>query len=99
MVRHVVFMTFNEGVEAEARTDLIEKLYAMADTVEVIRALEVGQNFAEAPSACDLVLMVDVDNEDALDLYNDHPNVVPVSELVMQLCSATYVVDYEIAMG
>lgn len=99
MIRHVVMFKFKDETDSAARTDFVERIERMVGEVEVIRALELGRNFAESARAFDLVLMVDVDNEEALEIYGSHPKHLPVKELAGQLCSASYVVDYELIQG
>lgn len=96
MIRHVVMFKFKPEVKTEARMEFTDRLLRLKDEVEVIRALEVGQNLVASPRACDIVLMVDVDDEAALNIYGDHPNHVPVKQLAAELCSETRVVDYAI---
>jgi hypothetical protein len=96
MIRHVVMFKFKPEVDKTARVDFAQKLSQLAQDIEVVRALEIGQNFAVSPRASDLVLIVDVDNEEALRVYGDHPKHQPVKQLSAQLCSESHVVDYVI---
>jgi hypothetical protein len=99
MIRHVVMFKFRDEIDSDTRTDFINRVNRMAVEVEVIRALELGQNFADSPRAYDLVLIVDLDNEEALEIYASHPKHLPVKEMAAQLCSAFPVVDYELIQG
>lgn len=99
MVRHVVMFKFKDETPVEQRTAFINSIYQLATDIDVIRALEIGQNFADSPRAFDFVLMVDFDDEDGLHIYAEHPKHQPVIEMAGQVCSATHVVDYEIAQG
>ena len=97
MVRHVVFFKFKPEVEKQARFDFSARLRQLQQDIDVIRALEVGQNFTESPRAMDLILTVDVDNQHDLAIYDQHPLHQPVKQMAAQLCSETRVVDYVIA--
>jgi hypothetical protein len=96
MVRHVVMFKFKPETEMEHRMAFVQRLLRLTDEVEVIRALEVGQNITETPRASDLVLIVDLDDEEALKIYGDHPNHQPVKQMIAEICSETRVVDYVI---
>ena len=97
MIRHVVMFKFKPEVDKQARVDFAQKLSQLALDIDVIRALEIGQNFALSPRASDIVLIVDVDDEEALRVYDDHPKHLPVKQLSTQLCSESRVVDYVLA--
>lgn len=97
MVRHVVMFRFKPEVDTASRVDFLRGLRQLAQDIEVIRALEIGENFTPSPRAADLVLMVDVDDEKALAEYAGHPDHIPVRNMIAQLCSESWIVDYVIA--
>lgn len=94
MIRHVVFFKFKPEIEKKTRQEFTAMLHRLLDDVEVVKRVEVGKNFTDSPRACDLVLIVDVDNETALQIYADHPKHKPVKEKAAAICEASYVVDY-----
>ena len=94
MIRHVVMFKFKPDVSKHDRQKLVDMLHRLQEDVEVVRKLQVGKNFTDSPRACDLVLIVDVDNETALQVYSDHPDHQPVKQRVGEICEASYVVDY-----
>src|SRR5688500_14980236 len=94
MIRHVVMFKFKPEVEKAARIDLMRRVRALPQDIDVIRSLTIAENFAQSPRACDFILMVDVENETDLQIYGDHPKHQPVKQLSAELCSGTYVVDY-----
>jgi len=94
MIRHVVMFKFKPETPESARQAFVAKLHALTDDIPVIRALEIGENFAEGSRACDIVLMVDVENEADLETYSNHPDHQPVKQLSVEICSASHVVDY-----
>ena len=76
---------------------LIEKLNGLKDNIELIKALEVGVNFAQSDRAFDISLTVIVKDKDALNAYAVHENHLPVVEFIKSNGIETKVVDYEIA--
>lgn len=97
MIRHVVMFKFKPEVDTAQRIDFVGQLNRLIDEIEVIRRLEIGQNITQSPRASDIVLMVDVDDEEALAVYADHPKHLPVKQLAAQLCSESRVVDYAVS--
>lgn len=94
MIRHVVMFKFKEETDKKARQEFVDTLHRLLDDIEVVRRLEVGKNFTDSPRTCDIVLLVDVDNEAALKIYADHPKHQPVKQRAGEICEASYVVDY-----
>ncbi|MEO0563830.1 MAG: Dabb family protein [Chloroflexota bacterium] len=97
MIRHVVMFKFKDDASNDDRAGFVEMLYKLADEVPQVRQLEVGNNFTDSPRACDLVLVVDLDDEAALKAYAAHPNHQPVLQRAGEVCAASYVVDYTLA--
>jgi hypothetical protein len=97
MIRHVVLFKFKPEVDAAERDELVRMLGQLAQDVEVIRELSVGVDVAGSASACDVALIVDFDDREALDVYEAHPLHQPVIRRVDELCAAVHVVDYEMA--
>ncbi len=94
MIRHVVMFKFKDEVAEADRRGFIDQLHALSPTIPEIKQLEIGENLTTSARACDVVLMVDVENEDDLQTYADHPDHQPVKQRAGEICSATYVVDY-----
>lgn len=96
VVRHVVFFKFKPETETADRVEFAGMLRQLQQDIDIIRSLEVGQNFTESPRAMDLILIVDFDNQHDLAVYDQHPKHQPVKQKGAQLCSETRVVDYVI---
>jgi hypothetical protein len=95
MIRHVVFFKFKPEIDQAARSDFVDRLRSLK-SIEVVQSIGVGVNFADSPRAFDVALIVDVADRQALAVYADHPQHVPVKQLAVQLCSALPLVDYEL---
>lgn len=97
MVRHIVFFKFKPEADKQARIDFMGKLRQLQQDIDVIRSLQVGQNFTESGRAMDVALIVDVDNQHDLAVYDQHPLHQPVKQAASQICSETRVVDFVVA--
>ncbi len=95
MIKHIVFFKLSD--EGLKQKDLmVEKLNSLKDSIDFIRALEVGINFAQEDRAFDISLTIIVDSKEALDNYAKHENHIPVVEFIKSLGTQSKVVDYEI---
>lgn len=96
MIRHAVMFKFKDAVTQADREAFVAMLHKLAEDIDEVRGLTVGHNVTDAARACDLLLLVDVDNADALHAYAQHPAHQPVLQRAGEVCSASYVVDYPI---
>lgn len=94
MIRHVVMFKFKDETSSDERQQFIASLHQLADDIDIIKALDVGENITEAARACDIVLIVDLEGDNALEIYANHPDHIPVKQRAGAICSASYVVDY-----
>ena len=95
MIKHIVFFKLSdEGLEK--KDEIVLKLNNLKDEIDLIRALEVGINFAQEDRAFDLSLTVIVDSKEALDQYAKHEKHIPVVEFIKSLGTQSKVVDYEL---
>lgn len=95
MLRHIVMIKFNQGEnlpEVSARTK--EQLLALEKSIEPLLKMEVGLNISTRPSAYDLVLVADFDNEHGLAIYRDHPEHIKVLDYLKTVMEKATVVDY-----
>jgi len=65
-------------------------------TIDPLLNMEVGLNFSTRPTAYDLVLIADFENEDGLNHYRDHPEHIEVLDYLRTVIEKTTVVDYTI---
>ncbi len=71
-----------------------EKLEALTAKIPELKNMEVGLNVKTKPSAHDLVLIADFDNEEGLNAYRVHPEHVKILEIMKETVEKTAVVDY-----
>lgn len=94
MVRHVVMFKFKPETDTRARVDFARMVTGLMDQVEVIRSLEIGQDFLRSPRSYDMLLVVDVDDEEALKIYANHPDHQPILKRAGEICAHVAVLDY-----
>jgi uncharacterized protein YaiE (UPF0345 family) len=95
MIKHIVFFKLSE-YGMEQRDLIVEKLNNLKKEIDLIRALEVGINFAEEERAFDIALTVILDDKDALLDYASHEKHVELVTFLKLLDTHTKVVDYEV---
>ena len=83
--------TFNE-VSLKVKS-MIEKLL---DDIPELKRMEVGLNVSIKPSAFDLVLTSDFDDENGLNVYREHPKHQKVLDYLQSVMEKAAVVDYYI---
>lgn len=94
MIRHVVMFKFKADVAGEDRAAFKQMLHKLQADIPHVKQLQTGDNVVDSPRACDLVLMVDVDDEAALKAYAAHPDHQPVLKRAGEIMEASHVVDY-----
>lgn len=70
---------------------MIEKLL---DEIPELKKMEVGLNVNSKPSAFDLVLTSDFDDENGLNAYREHPEHQKVLDYLQSIMEKAAVVDY-----
>lgn len=94
MIVHIVFFklkNYPEGVK-----ELKENITALKDKIEVIRDLQIGEDFSREDRSYDLALYSTFDTKEDLRSYavnEDHLKVI--NNFVKVYCEDTKVVDFE----
>ncbi|MCB2207445.1 MAG: Dabb family protein [Bacteroidetes bacterium] len=95
MLRHIVMIQFKDGkakdVEASKLKMMLENLKS---EIPSLFTMEVGLNINTKPSAFDLVLTADFENEMGLNAYRIHPAHKEVLDYLKKVVEKTAVVDY-----
>lgn len=95
MIRHILLFRFNDGIESEVREDAIQRLRDLGEICPTIGKWTIGVNFAESPSAHDVVEIGDFANMEDLETYKQHPAHREFSDFIRPL--ATWALaDFEI---
>jgi hypothetical protein len=96
MVTHIVFWNLKDeliGEERQQAADNIkEVLESLPCQIEGLIKAEVGINFN--PQGSDICLYSQLESEEALGLYQNHPAHLKVKHLVQSLVKQRWVVDY-----
>jgi hypothetical protein len=94
MIKHIVLFKLKDPACAEKARDLI---LSMKGTVEQIKELEVGIDFARTERSFDLALTVIVENEEDLRGYAEHPyHVNVVKKYLTEASEKSVVADYRL---
>ena len=83
------------NLEKPVISDKINKmLVGLEDSIASLLSIEVGINISTKPSAYDIVLTADFNNEKGLDEYRVHPEHVKVLDYLKVVMEKAVVVDY-----
>lgn len=92
LVRHIVMWKLRDKADAAL---LKARLEALNGRIPGLVHLEVGMDFLASAQSADLVLVADLENREALDSYQAHPEHQAVVPLVREAAASRTVVDYE----
>lgn len=92
MLTHIVLFSFDDPADAD---EVAQRLAAMAGGIAEILDLQVGRDVVGSPRSYDVGLIVRLADRAALDVYANHPEHLPVVELVRDRGGRTVVVDFE----
>jgi len=99
MIKHIVMWRLQEhalGRDKLQNAQLIqEKLEALEDIDAGILKVEVGLDMLHIDASADIVLYSEFSNLEALQYYQDLPAHIEAKELITQVSSERYVVDYK----
>ncbi len=94
MVVHLVLFRFK--AEAKGHIDeALVRLKGMVGQVDVIRDLKAGRDFLHSGRSFDLGLAVTFDDRQALEVYDAHPNHLPVKQFIGPLVEQSVAVDFD----
>ena len=89
MVRHVVSWNFKDEVPEERRVELMKELAAAFPTligkIPGLLKVEVGMPPLKS-SNCDMVLYCEMEKEEDLAVYRDHPDHVAIAQIIRANC-------------
>ena len=95
MLRHIVMIKFKDLVKKEEESGRVKlMLENLTSEIPSLLTMEVGLNMSNRPSAYDLVLTADFENETGLSAYRIHPAHKEVLEYLKTVMDKTAVVDY-----
>ncbi|MEY2853955.1 MAG: hypothetical protein RL030_1087 [Pseudomonadota bacterium] len=100
MIRHIVFWKLKEPAEgrdkAASAQQIKERLEALRGRIPGLLHIDVGFDFLRGDTSCDLALYSELENREALDAYQAHPEHQAVIPLIRALTNERRSVDYEV---
>ena len=100
LIKHIVIWKLKESAEgcskmknAKKMKDMLEGLQSI---IKEIQHIEVGLNVNPSEAAYDIALYSEFQNQEALEIYQKHPEHKKVAEFVGKVRLERKVVDYEI---
>lgn len=95
MIKHIVMWRIAETLDKKQAADRIKDLLeSMRGKIPGLLTIEVGINFAEEPSAADIVLYTELQDAAALQTYQSHPVHEAVKPLIKEMTQERRVADY-----
>ncbi len=95
MLKHVVFMKFNEGITDAEIAGLENALRGLPAKISEIKGLQFGRDIVHSERSYDFSLVSDFDNLEAMKRYQVHPDHLPVIAMVRSLSAGILAVDFE----
>ncbi len=86
---------FNERENLQENSNYLKKiLMDLENSIDSLNKMQVGINFSTRPSAHDIVLIADFDDEAGLDEYRVHHEHIKVLDYLREKGVQSTVVDY-----
>jgi hypothetical protein len=95
MLKHVVFIKFNEGVTDVEISALENALGGLPAKIPEIKGFQFGRDIIRSERSYDFALVSDFENLEAMQRYQVHPDHVPVIGMVRSLSASILAVDFE----
>ncbi len=97
MINHVVLFKLKQFPAGEKKAKLAEfksKLLALKDKIDVLKYIEVGQNYELEAKSFDLALITHFETLDDLEVYRVHPEHQKVVDWVAEVVDERAAVDF-----
>lgn len=95
MIKHIVMWRIADSLDKNSTaTRAKELLEGMSGKIPGLSRIEVGINFADEPSAADVVLYTEFADTAALETYQSHPVHEAVKPLIKEMMQERRIVDY-----
>ncbi|MBE6742432.1 MAG: Dabb family protein [Ruminococcaceae bacterium] len=96
MIKHIVCFKLKENSEAEVKK-AADILLSMKNNVSLLRGIEVGVDFLHSPRSYDIILQVLLDDEKALDDYqNNEYHCSVVKKHMHSVAESSVAIDYKL---
>jgi hypothetical protein len=100
MIKHIVMWSVRGEDTAKRQRNvalLKAEFESLRGRVPGLLHLEIGVDFSRIDYACDVVLVSEFENREALAAYASHPEHVRVKQALGDMRTARHQVDYELA--
>lgn len=87
MIRHILLFRFNQGVERTTKDEVVSRLRQLEELCPTIGKWTIALNFADSPSAHDVVEIGDFASVEDLEAYKAHPAHREFSDFVRPLAT------------
>lgn len=98
MLKHIVMWklkNFSEEEKQQHCERAKRDLEGLKDIISELKSIEVGININKTPAAYDLVLYSEFEDEDGLNIYQNHPEHVKVAQFIREIVENRVVTDYK----
>ena len=99
MIKHIVLFKLkefeNEDQKAVVSNKIKQALLALKEKIEVLRYIEVGQNYELMSASHDIGLITHFETFSDLEIYRIHPEHLKVVELIRANTVGRAVIDFE----
>ena len=96
MIKHIVCFKLKDNSETEVKK-AADILLSMQGNVPLLRGIEVGCDFLHSPRSYDIILQVLLDDEKALDDYqNDEYHCSVVKKHMHAVAESSVAIDYKV---
>lgn len=96
MIKHIVCFKLKDN-SPEKKQEAADRLLSMKGRVDLIKDIEVGVDFLGSERSYDIILQVTLENEEALEAYqNDEYHCSYVKTYMHEVRAASVAVDYVI---
>lgn len=96
MIKHIVCFKLKDNSH-EKKQEAADRLLSMKGRVDLIKDIEVGIDFLGSERSYDIILQVTLENEEALEAYqNDEYHCSYVKTYMHEVRAASVAVDYVI---
>jgi hypothetical protein len=97
MVKHIVCWKIKEDLDINGVFEEMKfRVEAMNGEIPGLIKVELGRDFNGSDVAFDTALYSELENKEALEVYQDHPMHLHVKEFIGAVTSERMVVDYEL---
>lgn len=94
MIKHIVMFRMKPEKTTGYLPELKDRLQVLKNKIPEVLHLETGLNISQSPSAFDLVLITEFNDEEALQTYREHPDHQEVLKFIRENVEEVKVVDY-----